>query len=272
MKNCKLLLKYVIINIMRKSFIITIILTLFLMFINTFADAAPNFVKKEIKAVASDGFNIEATLIYPNLKKQKEFPTVILLHSLGYNSQWWEDLPTKLLEKGYAVLTIDLRGHGASVYNSKLTKNSWKNMKNSAYSKYPDDIIAVINKINEENTKRIFFNNWAIIGADIGASAGVLAADKMQIHPKTIVMISPVVESKGLYIPVSIAHLDGVDFLSISGTDDVMSKDAEKYLIKFAQNEFLTYISEAKTTGMMMLKKDPHLCKIIAEWITQYLN
>ena len=193
--------------------IIVIILALFLMFINTFAEATPNFVKKEIKAVAKDGFNIEGVLFYPKSKTQKEFSTVLLLHSLGYNSQWWEDLPNNLLEKGYAVLTIDLRGHGASVYNSKLTKNSWKNMKNTAYAKYPEDVLAVVNKIKEEYPKRVFFKNWAIVGADIGASTGVLASDLMPIHPKTIVMISPTLKAKGLYIPVSMAHLDGVDFL-----------------------------------------------------------
>ena len=252
--------------------IIIYILTLFLIFINTSVHAAPATVQKEIKAVSVDGFNIEATFTYPKIKSQKDFSTVILLHSLGYNSQWWEDLPKELSEKGYAVLMIDLRGHGASVYNSRITKNSWKNMKNSAYAKYPDDILAVINKVKEENPKRTFFNNWAIVGADIGASAGVLAADKMPIHPKTIVMISPVVKAKGLYIPVSMAHLDRVDFLSISGTDDIMSKDAEAYLTKFAQDEFATFTSESKTTGMMMLKNDEGLSKMIAEWVAEYLN
>ena len=231
-----------------------------------------NFVKKEIKAISIDGFNMEATLTYPKVKNQREFSTVILLHSLGYNSQWWETLPKELLEKGYAVLSIDLRGHGASVYNAKLTKCSWKSMKNSAFAKYPDDILAVIQKVKEENTKKLFFNNYAIVGADIGASAGVIAADRLPLNPKTIVMISPVVKAKGLYIPVNIAHLDGVDFLSISGTDDIMSKDAEVYLAKFAQNEFLTFTSDSKTTGMLMLKNDPDLNKMIAEWISEYLN
>lgn len=249
-----------------------IILTLFCLFINTSVQAAQKVVKKEVKAVAQDGFNIEATLSYPKVKNQREFATVILLHSLGYNSQWWENLPNDLLEKGYAVLAVDLRGHGASIYNSKLTKTSWKSLKNSAYAKYPDDVIAVINKVKEENTKKIFFNNWAIVGADIGASTGVLAADKMPVYPKTIVMISPVVKAKGLYIPVSMAHLDGVDFLSISGTDDIMSKDAEIYLTKFAQEEFATFTSDSKTTGMMMLKNDTGLSKMIAEWISEYLN
>lgn len=252
--------------------IIIYILALFLFFLNTSADAAQNYIKKEIKAVANDGFNIEATLTYPKVKNQKDVSTVVLLHSLGYNSLWWETLPDELLAKGYAVLAIDLRGHGNSIYNSKLVKTSWKNMKNSAFAKYPSDVVAVINKVKEENSKKTFFNNWAIVGADIGASAGVLAADGMTQAPKTFVMISPVVKAKGLYIPVSMAHLSGVDFLSISGTNDIMSKDAEAYLMKFAQDEFMTFVSESKSTGMLMLKNDPQLAKMIAEWISEYLN
>lgn len=255
---------------MKRIIILTLII--FFAFTNIEALTAPKYAEKEIKAIASDGFNISATLTYPKIKNKKEFPTVVLLHSLGYSSKWWESLPNDLLAKGYAVLAIDLRGHGKSVFNSKLTKNSWKNMKNSGFAKYPDDILAIIAQVKYENSKKVFFNNWAIVGADIGASAGVLAADKMDIPPKTIVMISPVVKTKDLYIPISMAHLDGVDFLSISGTDDIASKKAELYLTKFAQNEFLTYTSDSKTTGMMMLKNDTSLSKMITEWISEYLN
>ena len=158
--------------------IVLIILAFFLLLINTSAEAAPSVMKKEISAVAEDGFNIKATLTYPKVKSQKEFSTVILLHSLGYNSQWWSDLPQELLNKGYAVLAVDLRGHGASVYNAKLSKMSWKNLKNSGYAKYPSDVISVINAVKAENTKKVFFKNYAIVGADVGASTGVLAADK----------------------------------------------------------------------------------------------
>lgn len=229
-------------------------------------------MKKEIKAVSTDGFNISATLTYPKVKNKKNYSTVILLHSLGYNSQWWENLPKELLDKGYAVLAIDLRGHGESIYNVKLAKTSWKNLKNTAYAKYPQDIIAVINKVKEENTKLKFFDSYAVVGADIGAAAGVIAVDNLGVYPKTFIMISPIVKAKGLYIPVSMAHLDGVDFLSISGTGDIMSKDAEAYLMKFAQNEFITFTSDSKSTGMLMLKNDPGLSKMLAEWIFEYLN
>lgn len=252
--------------------IVLIILSLFLIFFNLEANSAQGLMEKEIITVAKDGFTIKSTFVYPKIKNQKEFPTVVLLHSLGYNSQWWGDLQDNLLAKGYAVLAIDLRGHGKSIYNARLSKTSWKSMKNSAYAKYPDDILSVINSVKEENTKRVFFDNWAIVGADIGASAGVIAADKYPVRPKTIVMISPVVRTKSLYIPVNIAHLDNVDFLAISGTDDTDSKEAAKYLSKFAQAQFLEFTSESKTTGMLMLKNDTGLSKMISEWVSEYLN
>lgn len=248
---------------------IILILTFFLLLLNPVL--AASVVKKDISVQSVDGFSIKAVLEYPKVKKQKEFPTVVLLHSLGYSSEWWETLPKELLDSGYAVLRIDLRGHGRSVYNSKLVRTSWKSMTNSAYAKYPDDVVKVIDYVKSENTKKIFFNNYAIVGADIGASTAVLAADKISYKPKTIVMLSPVVKTKGLFIPVKMANLSNIDILAISGTDDVSGAESAEYLKKFAQAAFMTYTSEAKSTGMIMLKNDTSLAKIITSWINEYL-
>ncbi len=246
-----------------------LILTFFLLFLNP-AFAAGN-VKKDITVQSADGFTIKATLEYPKVKGKREFSTVVLLHSLGYSSQWWETLPKDLLGAGYAVVRIDLRGHGKSVYNSKLVRTSWKNLTNSAFAKYPDDVTRVIEYIKTENSKTVFFNNWAIVGADIGGSTAVLAADKIAYKPKTIVILSPVVNTKGLYIPVKLANLNQVDIFTIYGTDDTSSSDAAEYLKKFAQAGFAQYKSESKSSGMIMLKNDSSLSKIITSWIKEYL-
>ena len=251
---------------------IILILTLFLFLINGYAYAATKISKQDLTVPAADGFSIRAVLEYPKIKGQKEYSTVVLLHSLGYSSQWWETLPDDLLNQGYAVLSIDLRGHGKSVYNSKLVRTSWKSMTNAAFAKYPDDVVKVIEYVKKENSKKIFFNNWAIVGADIGASSAILAADKIGYKPKTIVLLSPVVETRGLYIPVSLAHLDNVDIFSISGTADLGSAEAEDYLKKFAQAAFVTYKSEARSMGMLMLKNDTSLAKIITAWVSEYLK
>lgn len=248
---------------------IILILTLFLLILNPcFADVT---VKKDIAAISGDGFNIKAELEYPKVKGQKEFSTVVLLHSLGYSSAWWETLPQSLLDKGYAVLKIDLRGHGKSIYNAKLSRVSWKDITKAAYAKYPDDVISVIEQVKSENSKIDFFNKWAIVGSDIGASSAVLASEKMANKPATIVMLSPGVNIRDLYIPVKLAHLNKVDIFSISGTNDFAGKEAEEYLRKFAQSTFATYTSEAKCTGMLMLKNDKSLAKIITSWLETYL-
>ena len=121
-----------------------LILTLFLLFINTVFASGSKYVTAEYKIPSKDGFNMYAKLEYPKVKGQNEYKTVVLLHSLGYDSQWWGELPQMLMDKGYAVLFIDLRGHGKSVYNSKLVRTSWTGLTNYAFAKYPSDVISVI--------------------------------------------------------------------------------------------------------------------------------
>lgn len=221
---------------------------------------------------SSDGFTIKAELEYPKIKGKKEFSTVVLLHSLGYSSSWWETLPGELIQEGFAVLKIDLRGHGRSVYNKRLVKMSWKGMTNNAYAKYPDDVVKVIEYVKSENNKTVFFDDWAFIGSDIGASTAVLAANKISYKPKTIVMLSPGISIRGLYVPVQLANLDKVDIFSISGTNDFAGKEAEQYLQRFAQDAFVRYTSKANANGMIMLKNDASLSKVIISWIKQYLQ
>ena len=250
---------------------LTIILTFILLFLNCNNVFGANFVTKDYKILTNDKFTINATLNYPKDKEKKDFATVVLLHSIGYNSEWWGDLPEDLLNRGYAVLMIDLRGHGKSVYNSKLVRTSWTTLTNRAYAKYPDDVIAVINYVKKEN-KRTFFNNWAIVGADIGGSTAILTANIIENKPKTIVLLSPVVNSKGLYVPVKLAELDNVDILSITGKNDFQSKKADKYLKKFAQSTYAEYISPSAKTGMIMIKQDETLSAVICAWISEYFS
>ena len=196
-----------------KRLIILFILALFVVFSNI-VSAESKITATEYKVIADDGFILYSTLKYPKIKNKNEYPTVVLLHSLGYNSEWWEDLPQLLLDQGYAVITIDMRGHGKSVYNSKLYKTSWVGLNDKAFQKYPKDVVKILEQIKSEN-KKIFFNNWAIVGCDVGAATGIIAANNFADKPSTIVMISPVIKGKGLYIPVALAELDNTDILAI---------------------------------------------------------
>ncbi len=248
-----------------------LIITLFTLLLNCAYASAVKTVTKDYKVVTADKFTMTAKLEYPKIKGVSNYKTVVLLHSLGYNSEWWGTLPQELLDKGYAVLSIDLRGHGNSVYNSKLVRISWTSMKNNAYKKYPSDVIKVLDYVKNEN-KRTFFNDWAIVGSDLGAVTAIHVVNKIQYKPKTVVMLSPLVEAKGIYAPVKLAEISNIDFLSISGKTDVGSYRANEYLKKFAQSTYAEYTSESKSTGMLMFKNDETLAKVITGWISQYLN
>ena len=252
-----------------KKFII--IITFFVTFLNCALAANIKTVTKDYKTLTKDGFSMTAKLEYPKIKDKTDFSTVVLLHSLGYSSEWWETLPDELLNKGYAVLLIDLRGHGNSVYNSKLTRVSWNSLTNNAFAKYPDDVITIINYIKNEN-KRKFFNNWAIVGCDIGAITAINVANKIEYPPKTIVMLSPLVGTRSLYAPVKLAELNNIDVLSITGKSDIVSIEANNYLKKFAQSTYAEYTAESKSNGMLLLKHDATLAKVITSWITQYIK
>ena len=193
------------------------------------------------------------------------------MHSLGYSSEWWSNLPDELLKNGHAVITIDFRGHGKSTYNTKLIRVSWKSLTNKAYSKFPSDVISVINYIKNEN-KRVFFDNWAIIGSDLGADTAIYVANEISYKPKTIVMLSPAVSIKGLYVPVKLAELNNTDILSIIGSKDINGIETNNYLKKFAQNTYVEYVSDSNSTGMLMFKSDSSLVNIISSWINQYLK
>ena len=67
----------------------------------------------EISFLSTDGVPISA--LFGASESAERVPTVILLHDLGGNKEVWlttTDLFIDLLERGYAVVAVDMRGHG----------------------------------------------------------------------------------------------------------------------------------------------------------------
>jgi len=249
------------------SIIYSVLILLFFSIHNAFAAT----IKKELEVVTPDNFIMKATVCYPKIKQEERFPTVVLIHSLGYNSSRWTGIQDKLTEAGYAWVAIDLRGHGKSVQNSEFKRISWLNMKQKAFLKYPADVSSVLKEI-AATYKKISLNNWAIIGGDIGGNTGVLAAQNMQVKPQAIVLISPNTSYKGLYIPVAITELGNTAFLCVASDKDNGAIQAEQTLRKFAQADFEVYNVPRNGSGMMLLNQNPELSDMIIKWIDKYLK
>ena len=91
-------------------------------------------------------------------------PTVILLHMLGRDRSTWNAFASTLSQKeGYAVLSIDLRGHGESVKQNNGNTISFQSFSPDDYNKMVLDVKAAKQfLITKKNANP---NNITIIGA-----------------------------------------------------------------------------------------------------------
>lgn len=247
-------------NLFEKLFV-TLGLVIFLITSPAFAAQKPQQVDCEVK----DGSIIVADVYYPSVKKKK-YSTILLLHSLGYNSSRWADFASNLADAGYAVVAVDLRGHGKSVYTSKLNRQSWSNYKKEVFKKYPDDVMRTLAAV-KANHPFISFEDWGIVGADVGGSTAVLVAEKAKSKPKTIVLISPHQSHKGLFIPLAIAEMGNIPILTISSTGDKTCLAEQKSLQKYAQADYVIKNYDVNTTGMLMVTSNPNIAAFIKNWL-----
>ncbi len=173
--------------------------------------------KHKIEFVTKDKFILSGDIYFAQNKSDK--PLVILLHSFGLNSYAWKDLAMALREKNFNVLAMDLRGHGRSVYNENLKLKSRYKFTQSEWRKLPDDVIESVAYI-KANYPHINCNDIIIVGADLGASTGILAGKLMKKEPLKFVMISPMLNFKGLYIPYKVASYSETKFLVLLSKSD----------------------------------------------------
>lgn len=246
-------------------------LMVFVFTITTSQNAYCKIVKKEIEVQTKDARIIKATLSYVKIDKAEKYPTVVLLHSLGYSSADWGNLITDLNNAGYAVIAVDLRGHGKSIYDSNFRRKTWANFTPKVYQKFPNDVITILNKA-QKDSKKVSLNNLALVGADIGANTAVLVAKELRYKPKTLVLISPTTSFKGLYIPIALTQIGKIPILSMVSEKDGYCLHEQQNLSKFAQGGFYARNYPYGGMGMLMIKSNPSMSQDITKWILKYLR
>ena len=217
-----------------------------------------------------DGFILKGKFQYPKNSSDKKvkYPLIIMLHSLGYSSSDWGNLPSLLKDQGFAVLSIDLRGHGLSIYNANFKARTWQYLAKSDFLKYPEDIYEYLDYFFNKSKYQKLINKDKIIfiGSDIGANTSILSTEKLKIKPKAFVLISPSLNFKNLYIPITLANLGNVPILGIASVKDRYSLDGLKEVKKYAQGNYDIKICPYGPIGMTILKYNPDLNNQIIKW------
>ena len=210
-----------------------------------------------------DGMVMKGNLYIP--KSKEKVPVVILLHSLGGTQKNWGNLPYELTSKGYAVLNLDLRGHGQSIYNRKMQRRYWQNFNSDIFKKYPRDIVLGID--NLKNYKQLDLSRIALVGSGIGANTACVVAALKKNQIKTIVIISPTEKFYGESILLKLVDYGNRPVLAIAGENDRLSVSAVNKIEKIAQGEYKKIIYSKGGSGILLYKNKPELMTEIVNWL-----
>ncbi|MBI3466028.1 MAG: alpha/beta hydrolase [Planctomycetes bacterium] len=159
----------------------------------------------------------------------KNAPAVILLHGLNERQRVFtptetgEDLAFALQERGYAVLTFDLRGHGLSkglvAGGRKIDVKDFRTPQD--YATMTADVEAAKRfLVRRNNAGELNVSKLGVVGCELGASIGVLWSfrdwsvpaqvafgSKQGQDVQALVLISPTLNYKGLTITRQLALL-----------------------------------------------------------------
>jgi pimeloyl-ACP methyl ester carboxylesterase len=176
--------------------------------VSSYLDRVDNVLNFQIKVVAASPGNTPArgttaaaagtpidTFDLVRLQSNLEIPSgvpapipaVLLLHGFGEDSAVWTDFKKSLLAKGFAVMTLDLRGHGASKTRNNQPITASKDWRSSPHE-FPLDVDAALTWLKTQT--RINSNKIAVIGVDIGANLALIASGRFQ-QVRTVVAVNP---------------------------------------------------------------------------------
>ncbi|HKX21166.1 MAG TPA: alpha/beta fold hydrolase [Nitrososphaeraceae archaeon] len=227
-----------------------------------------NHSGERVVFTSEDGVLLVGSYYKPTIGTNDSTSTssVILLHMLGVDRSTWDKFAQELSKNGYAVLSVDLRGHGESTkqgnhtisYQSFMPKN-FKNMTLDvkAAKKY---------LIGEKNANP---NQISIIGASIGANLALnYAASDQSIN--SVILLSPGLNNRGISTLDTIMKYKGPIYIVTAEDDSDSAKDSKILCEKITCAENLKIFENTTVHGTDMLSDKmvgSRLQNIILSWL-----
>lgn len=234
------------------------------------ASTTAKYKSLNIAYETADKYIINSKLTYPNINKT-HYPMIVMLHSLGYSSKYWETLVEDFLLAGIVVLEVDMKGHGKSSSDIYFKRRSWIYLEDKDYQSYPDEVLDIVYNVLD-TYDNIAPSYISYLGADIGANTAIWIAAKQRPYPLSLVLISPYIDFKGVYTPIKLADAGKVPVMAAAAMDDLFSVKQVDELEKFAQGSYDKRIYPNGGTGMLMIKVNPQMPIDIVNWVVKQVN
>ena len=181
-------------------------------------------------------------------------PGVLLLHMLGSDRTAWAAVTVDLTAAGYAVLALDMRGHGETGgdLNWDLAQ---------------DDLLRAWGFLS--GLPEVDENRTAVIGASIGANMALITG-AAEPAIRTVILLSPGLDYNGLATEPAMAAYGGRPLLVVASQDDAYAATSSQTLIEQATGlaELKMYTGSAH--GTSIFAPNPELTLLILEWLNEH--
>lgn len=151
-------------------------------------------------------------------KRGKPAPAALLLHDAASSREELEELAAYLHKRGFAVLTIDLRGHGETATEDDDFEEWSEKAREANWSLSMRDVDAAAEYLLEQDG--VHASNLSVVGVGAGASLAVRRA-KDDENVRAVVMVDPDPEAFGYNLVDGVAELGGLPTM-------VMASETEK--------------------------------------------
>jgi len=240
---------------MKPTFKIAIIAACCLMTVMALAAGKPS------RFVTEDGVEIVGSMWMPESGKA---PAVILLHMLGRTREDWNGFAEELLKNGYAVVSIDLRGHGESVKTKDGKTLNYKQFTDSDYRNMVMDVAPVLQFLRED--QRVDGNRIAIIGASIGANVALkVAASDPDIA--AVVLLSPGKNYRGVTTEGAMIEYGQRPVLIAVSEEDSIAATSSRRLKELAQGDSNLIMYKNAGHGTRMFDTEADIAEQIVKWL-----
>lgn len=224
-------------------------------------------VGQKVSFLTDDGILIAGTYYAP-VSSHQTTNAIILLHMFGRDRNDWNTFASNLSNStnGYAVLSMDLRGHGESINQNGKTI-SFQSFTPPDFNKMVLDVKAAKHFIVTQ--KNISPNNIAIVGASIGANVALkYAASDPSV--KAVVLLSPGLNYEGIATSAAITEYKNPIYIATSGKDPLAGSDPQVLCSMINCGNHLKVYHDSSSHGTyMFLDKslNPPLNKLIISWL-----
>ncbi len=170
---------------------------------------------RPVSFVAPDGQRIAADYYAPPPAEKGDAPMVILLHMYRSDRAAWAPLVGPLHEAGFAVLALDLRGHGESA--TTATRDKVEQRDPQVFREMQNDVLAAYDWLAAQ--PGVDRARFALVGASVGCSIALQYAARDR-SVDALVCLSPGLSYLGYDSAGDIHQVTGRRILLVATEDE----------------------------------------------------